>query len=426
MSVRNLRWLAALGGMTALSGGALYAAPQPLHETSYAFRGGVVIVPASGQFRAEDAGVRAHTNSRIFLPNGRRVRSSSPPAGYETPASLACIYGFVAPVSGCNPTSVTTVPAGGSKLILIVDAYDDPTATNDLSVYSQQFGLPAVTDSNFAVVYASGSKPPADSSGGWELEESLDIEMAHAMAPGAKVVLVEAASDSNADLLAAVSVAASMAANAGGGEVSSSWGEGEFSGELAYESTFSAANVVFFASTGDQHGTEFPSVLQNVVGAGGTSINRNGSHNFVSQTSWADVGGGLSSYVAIPAYQSAEPKIVKVVGKVRGVPDFSFDANPSTGVDVYDSTAYEGTVYDWIVVGGTSVASPALSASINSAGSFAPSTAAELSTVYAGYTDTSDWTDITSGGCNNKGEISAKKGYDLCTGVGVPKGYAGK
>ncbi len=425
MFKKSLRLLGAIGGMTALSTGALFAA-SPVHETSYKSRGGVVIVPASSQARPEDAGLRAHTNVRIFVPGGIHTESSSPPVGYETPASLACVYGFVAPTTGCNPTTVTTVATGGSKLVLIVDAYDDPTAANDLSVYSQQYGLPAITSSNFEVVYASGSKPAQDSSGGWELEESLDIEMAHAMAPGAKVVLVEAASSNNTDLLAAVSVAASMAAAAGGGEVSSSWGEGEFSGETSYESTFSASNVVFFASTGDEHGTEFPSVLENVVGAGGTSINRNSGHNFTSQTAWADTGGGLSSQVTIPPYQAAEKKVAKIVGKARGVPDFSFDANPNTGVEVYDSTPYEGTVYDWLVVGGTSVASPALAASINSAASFASSTVAELTTVYDNYTNTSDWTDIISGSCDNKGEINAKKGYDLCTGIGVPKGYAGK
>jgi subtilase family serine protease len=332
----------------------------------------------------------------------------------------------VTPVKGCNPTSVTTLATGGSKLVLIVDAYDDPTAASDLTVYSKQFGLPAVTSANFEVVYAAGTKPPVDSTGGWEFEESLDVQMAHALAPNAKVVLVEAASSSTSDLLAAVTVAANMAVAAGGGEVSNSWGEGEFSGEDSYESTFAAANTVFFASTGDSHGTLFPSVLQNVIGAGGTSINRNPSHVFTDQTSWVDGGGGISSQIAIPSYQAAEKKVAKVVGKKRGVPDFSFDANPNTGVVIYDTTPYEGETLDWAVVGGTSVASPALAASINAAGSFAASTVAELTTIYGDYTTKADWTDITSGNCSNKGNIQAKKGYDLCTGIGVPNGYAGK
>jgi subtilase family serine protease len=425
MNRNILRGLCA-AGMTALSTTALLAAAPGAHETMYSTNGGIVVVPASSQALPGDAGVRAHTNIRLFFPHGVRGRATAPAVGYETPASLACVYAFVTPVKGCNPTSVTTLATGGSKLVLIVDAYDDPTAASDLTVYSKQFGLPAVTSANFEVVYAAGTKPPVDSTGGWEFEESLDVQMAHALAPNAKVVLVEAASSSTSDLLAAVTVAANMAVAAGGGEVSNSWGEGEFSGEDSYESTFAAANTVFFASTGDSHGTLFPSVLQNVIGAGGTSINRNPSHVFTDQTSWVDGGGGISSQIAIPSYQAAEKKVAKVVGKKRGVPDFSFDANPNTGVVIYDTTPYEGETLDWAVVGGTSVASPALAASINAAGSFAASTVAELTTIYGDYTTKADWTDITSGNCSNKGNIQAKKGYDLCTGIGVPNGYAGK
>jgi subtilase family serine protease len=423
LSIANI---GAIFGVTALTawGGALYAA-EPPHETTYRGPRGLIVVPASSQARAEDAGVRAHTNTQILFPGFIRSNASSPPAGYETPASLACVYGFATPVKGCNPANVTALATGGSKLVIVVDAYDYPTATNDLSVFSNQFGLPAVNANNFEVVYATGTKPGQDSSGGWELEEGLDIEMAHALAPGAKVILMEAASDSNSDLLYADTVAAALAASAGGGEVSNSWGEGEFNGETSYESTFTGSNVVFFASTGDSPGVEFPSVLQNVVGAGGTSINRNGG-NFVSQSTWPDGGGGTSKYVTIPSYQSAVAKIKKVVGKYRGVPDFSFDANPNTGVVMYDTTPYEGQVLDWLVVGGTSVASPSLAATVNSAGSFAASTVAELTTVYNGYANTANWTDIVLGTCGNNGGTKAKKGYDFCTGIGVPNGYGGK
>jgi subtilase family serine protease len=424
---RRLARLSALGGMTALATFTVAAnAAAPLHEIVVTNEKGTVITPVSSQFQPEDAGVRAHTNVMIFVPKGIHHDSNSPAVGYETPASLACVYGFVAPVKGCNPTSVTALPTGGSKLVIVVDAYDYPTAANDLGVYSKQFGLPAVTASNFEVVYATGTKPGQDSSGGWELEEALDIEMAHAMAPNAKVILMEAASSNTSDLLTAETAAAKLAVAAGGGEVSNSWGGGESSGENSYESTFSGTNVVFFASTGDSPGTEFPSVLQNVVGAGGTSINRDGNHNFVSQTTWSSDGGGISKYVPVPSYQSAIKKVSKIVGKFKGVPDFSFDANPNTGVVMYDTTPYEGSVLDWLVVGGTSVASPALAASINSAGSFAASTSAELTTAYKGYTNKANWTDITSGSCDNHGQIDAKKGYDLCTGIGVPNGYAGK
>jgi len=424
MSKISWAWRAGLAGATALTCLGAAAAAEAPHETSYAVAGGIVVKPASSQARPEDRGLYAHTNIQLFFKDGVRAPSSTPPVGKETPASLACVYGFVAPTAGCSPTVVTTLPTGGSKAVYLVDAYDDPTAANDLGVYSAQFGLPAITGSNFQVVYAGGSKPPQDSTGGWELEESLDIEMAHAMAPNATVVLVEAQSNSTKDLLAAEKVAATMAAAGGGGEISNSWGESEFTGEGKYEKDFVSANTVFFASTGDSAGTIFPSVLQNVVGAGGTSINRNFStHDFVSQTTWTSGGGGSSSGIKIPKYQKP---VKAVVGTMRGVPDFSFDANPSTGVVIYDTTPYNGTVENWTVVGGTSVASPALAASVNAAGSFAASTKAELTLVYKGYTNASNWTDITSGNCGNNGGATALVGYDFCTGIGVPNGYGGK
>jgi hypothetical protein len=124
--------------------------------------------------------------------------------------------------------------------------------------------------------------------------------------------------------------------------------------------------------------------------------NRN---NYTDPTAWSDGGGGKSSQITIPSYQSAEKKVKKVVGKTRGVPDFTWDANPNSGVAIYDSTPYEGETLDWLTVGGTSVSSPSLAATINAAGSFAASTVAELTSVYAGYTNTANWTDVTSGSC---------------------------
>jgi subtilase family serine protease len=426
MTELKLARLAAIFGTTALAawGGALQAA-DAAHETSYRGEHGLIVSPASSQARPEDAGIRAHTNISILFPGFVRARNSSPPAGYETPASLACVYGFVPQAEGCNPASVTALPSGGSKVVVLVDAFDDPTATNDLAAYSTQFGLPPITSSNFQVVYATGTKPPQDPLGAWELEESLDIEMAHAMAPGARIILVEAQSQDNTDLFQAEAVASRLAAAAGGGEVSNSWCEYEFGGESSDEAVFTGAHVVFTAATGDTPGTCFPSVLKNVVAAGGTSINRSNG-NFVSQTTWEYGGGGSSTYVKIPSYQSGVKRIDRRVGTNRGAPDFSFDANPDTGVVIYDTTPYLGQILDWTVVGGTSIASPALAAVINSAGRFETSTVAELTMVYRRFLKVTNWTDVTLGLCGNNGGAKAKIGYDFCTGIGVPNGYGGK
>ena len=320
--------------------------------------------------------------------------------------------------------TLTTVATGGSKVVAVVDAYDYPTAKADLAAFSKQYGLPAVTASNFQVVYAGGSKPSQDSTGGWEVEEALDIDMAHALAPGAKVILVEAASNSFADLFAAETVASNLVSQAGGGEVSNSWSGGEFSGEESYESDFSTSGVVYFASTGDSAGIGIPAALSNVVAVGGTTVNRDSSGNYVNQTAWSNTGGGSSAYVPVPSYQSP---VSKIVGSNRGTPDISLVADPSTGVWVYDTTPYQGTKLQWFVVGGTSASSPALAAIVNNASNFFASTAAELTAVYKGFRRQANWTDVKGGTCGSNGaSITAAKGWDFCTGVGTPLGRAAK
>jgi len=180
---------------------------------------GRVVTPDSALERPDDVGLRAHTPYRILVPADRSKFAPGEPNGlalpafaasavpgppfsgyaYETPASLGCIYHLTKSSTGCNPNVATGNPTNGSKAIGIVDAYDYPTAMADLNAYSAQFGLPAVTTSTFKVVYAGGTNgcngsQPVNNAG-WEGEEALDIEMVHAMAPQAKVYLVEAQSN---------------------------------------------------------------------------------------------------------------------------------------------------------------------------------------------------------------------------------------
>ncbi|MFY9674524.1 MAG: S53 family peptidase [Terriglobales bacterium] len=378
-----------------------------------------VFIPDSSMERADQIGSSAHTNIQVFLPAEapRNEQAIGPPyAGYayETPASLACVYGLVTAVTGCNPNQVTRVPSGGARMIALVDAYDAPNAASDLAKFSAQFGLPPA---NFQVVYASGSKPAYDM--GWEFEESLDVQWAHAMAPSAKIVLVEAASNSFADLMKAEDVASQMVAAAGGGEVSNSWGGSEFSGETSYDSHFVKAGVVFLASSGDNPGTSWPSTSPNVVAAGGTTVRRNPATGaFLGEVPWDAAGGGISAIEARPAFQNS---VSTAVGSYRGVPDLSFDANPVTGVWIYDSN-----VGGWNIVGGTSVASPSLAGILNLAGRFYTSSNAELVAIYGNLKTTADFNDITSGYCGPYSGYSAGTGWDFCTGVGSDKGMGGK
>jgi kumamolisin len=404
---------------------------------------GTVIIPPSNQAALEDKGTRAHTNLRLVAPPSASP-SELPPYlgyGYETPASLACIYRLVAPIRGCNPNSTINNPNGGSQSIAIVDAFDDPGAAADLAYFSAQFGLPFSPD-KFKVVYAQGTQPPTDPSGGWEIEESLDIEYAHAMAPHATLYLVEANSNFNSDLYSAVLVATNLIRCGktttcpddahGKGEISMSWGGGEFPNEADYDWVFTGHNVVYLAATGDSAGVIYPSASPNVIGVGGTSTARSlQTGNLIQEISWSDAGGGLSFYEPTPPYQAALPAYITQGS--RALPDVSADANPNNGYWVYDSFPVDGAS-GWWLVGGTSASTPLLAGIINAAstvsGHFAPSTQAELTRMYTDFAshphNSQDFWDITYGACNYYSGSFSGPGYDLCTGIGSPKGLGGK
>jgi kumamolisin len=283
----------------------------------------------------------------------------------------------------------------------------------DLTYYSRQFGLPLPTSSSFQTVFASGRQPARNL--GWELEAALDIEMAHTMAPNAKIYLVEAASNSIYDLLAAVDKAAQLVAAAGGGEVSMSWGTGEFGYEGYFNSHFQKNGVVFFASTGDAPGVWWPSASANVVAVGGTSLARNlSSFAFLYHATWAEAGGGSSSVVPIPAYQSS---IAGLAGANRAVPDISAVADPATGVWVFDSG--NG---GWFSVGGTSVASPLIAGIVNSSGHFYASSAAQLAQIYQmSASNPATYAAATTGYCGPQAAFKADPGWNFCVGVGSPQ-----
>jgi kumamolisin len=392
---------------TAGSGSAQISIPQPgvtLPPGVTVPPGSVVIDPDSSgplivRSNSDVAGSGfAHTNTLRLIPRSgfpRFARASGPPVAgdlYETPASLACIYllGVGGKAVGCNPNQVTTVTSGGSHAIALVDAYDYPTAAADLATYDSQFGL---APANLTVVYGAGSPsagctngPQPGGNSGWNIEAAIDIEMAHAMAPQAQIYLVEAASNSFADLFNAVQVATACVVAAGGGEVSMSFGGAEFSGETSYDSIFTGAGVVYFAAAGDSPGVEYPSSSPNVIGVGGTTIARNpGTGTFESEATWnwgghGGTGGGPSSVEGNPSYQSAIAPIMAAygAGNSRGVPDLAVIANPETGVWIY-STACGG----WCVEGGASVATAVLTGIFNFGGYFYTTSFDALSTICA-------------------------------------------
>jgi subtilase family serine protease len=406
--------------------------------------GGGVTTPPSSNSSTSDAGVRAHTNIQFLSSPGHYGGNPQSHGGppfpgyfYEDPASLACIYNLQQSFpGGCNPNFVFQNPYGGRKAIAIVDAFDDPNAYADLQGFAAQFGVAPINPSSFIVVYApSGgatgtctgpaTEPPVDPTGGWEVEEALDIEYSHSMAPEATLYLVEAQSNYDTDLFCAVSVASSLVQKAGGGEVSMSWGGGEFPAETAYDSLFTTPGVVYFAAAGDSPGTIWPSVSPNVVAVGGTTLSTNPvSGTFLGENGWQVAGGGPSAYESRPSYQNG---IARTVGDQRGVPDVSLDANPSTGVWVLDhfmAASTCGGTPCWYVVGGTSVSTPTWAGIVNAAGSFSASSNAELTKLYR--EGEFGFNDITLGSCGLYMGYFASPGWDFCTGLGSPSSYFGK
>ncbi len=318
--------------------------------------------------------------------------------------------------TGLSPAKVKAayhLPAtGGSGTIAIVDAFDDPNAASDLSVFSSTFGLPAANfeKHKMATVVSTDA--------GWAVEESLDIQWAHAIAPTAKILLVEAKSDYGDDLLSAVKYAAARSDVVA---VSMSWGAPEFNTEANYDAYFTSkySLVTFFASSGDS-GTEvdWPAVSTNVVGVGGTRLNFNTDGSLLSETAWSGSGGGLSRYESEPGYQITY-RVPGANGK-RAVPDVSYNADPHSGVSVYDSFGYAGQ-RGWFVIGGTSAGAPQWAAVKALVGW---SSAARNSSFYRDAATSNYSTffrDITIGTNGTCGfYCSAVANYDYVTGLGSP------
>src|SRR5262249_14398572 len=178
---------------------------------------------------------------------------------------------------------------------------------------------------------------------------ALDVEWAHAIAPRAHIVLVEAKSNSFADLMQAIDTAVTKYnANV----VSMSFGGNEFASEVNYDFHFSKwPNVTFVASSGDNVcGVEYPAASPYVLAVGGTTLNLSSDGTWGGESAWSGSGGGVSAYEGRPSYQGG-------TSGGRVVPDVAYDADPNTGFAVYDSYKYQGQS-GWFVVGGTSAGAP--------------------------------------------------------------------
>ena len=334
---------------------------------------------------------------------------------YYNPSQIKTAYGI-------NSIAVNSITGDGTgQTIAIVDAYKDPNIATELAQFTSNFGLPTTT---LTVVNQSGSASLSHVSydAGWSQEIALDVEWAHAIAPGAKILLVEANSTSDSDLLTAVATAKNYT---GVSVVSMSWGGDEYNGETSNDSYFTTTNghtgVTFLAAAGDNGSPGlWPAYSSNVVAAGGTTLPINSNGSYGGETGWSDGGGGTSVYESKPSYQNA----VNTTSH-RQIPDVSFDADLNTGVLVYwiDNQTKQGA---WYAFGGTSVASPCLAGLIAIVNQLrvsqgistlnSPSNPTQTQTLLYSL-PSGDFHDIVSG---SNGGFSCAAGYDEVTGIGSP------
>jgi subtilase family serine protease len=296
---------------------------------------------------------------------------------------------------------------GGHGTIAIVGAYDAKVIEADLAAFSLAFNLPSCTvKSGCFSKHLMTAKEASNS--GWALETALDVEWAHAIAPDAHIVLVEATTPSGANLLKAVDYAASLPEVV---SISMSWGGGEFPEEVSLDSHFkSISGALFFASSGD-HGTgaSWPASSPFVIGVGGTSIALKSDKSLLKETAWSGSGGGISVYEKEPTYQSDYS--IPRAGGMRAIPDVSYDADPTSGFPIYHAGL-------WRTVGGTSAGAPQWAA-IATLGS-----GITLNNIYKdkASTDASRYfRDIVSGSNGDCGYLcTARARYDYVTGLGSP------
>jgi subtilase family serine protease len=312
---------------------------------------------------------------------------------------------------GLTPSEVKAIyklpSSGGKGTIAIIDAYDDASIEKDLGAFSKTFGLPACTTANGCFEqHLMNAKESSNS--GWALETTLDVEWAHAIAPSAKILLIEAPTPSGQNFINAIDYATSRSDVV---SVSMSFGGAEFPEEVSLDSHFNSKNgAVFFASAGDNgSGASWPASSPNVIGVGGTSLSLAASGAVKTETAWSGSGGGISAYEKAPAFQSKYS--ISKSGGMRAIPDVAYDADPDSGFSIERNGV-------WRVAGGTSAGAPqwaaiaALGSGVNNT-NFYSDKASTNSRQY--------FRDIVSGTNGACGYVcDARAHYDYVTGLGAP------
>jgi subtilase family serine protease len=350
----------------------------------------------------------SHCQMKFLGKPSKKPLAAAAPAGGYGPSDLQSAYALPAATAGAGQT------------VAIVDAFDDTTAEADLATYRSQYGLPACTTANgcFKKLNQSGTQgsyPSGDQ--GWAVEISLDFDMVSAACPQCHIMLVEANSNANADLYAAEDTAARLGAN----EISNSYGGSESSSDPSDSSHFNHPGVAITVSSGDDgYGVEFPAASPFVTAVGGTTLSKASNARGWTESAWSGAGSGCSAYEAKQSWQTDTG-----CGR-RTVADVSADADPNSGVNVYDSNCSAvnqmlGTCFKgWGVVGGTSASAPIIASVYALAGN-----ASSLTYGSFPYSHTSALNDVTAGNngsCSPAYLCTSGPGFDGPTGLGTPNG----
>ncbi|MCX7275242.1 MAG: putative Ig domain-containing protein [Burkholderiales bacterium] len=364
-----------------------------------------------------------------------------------SPAQIRAAYRLPAlPAVGATPTAAQAAQLGAGQTIYIVNAYNNPNVVAELAAFNQKFGLPicttraiattatlplaraATSGCDFSVVYSTPAggmtaAVPAYNAG-WATETALDVQWAHATAPLARIVLIQAGDASVNSLVGAIKLANAM----GPGIVSMSFGALEGTWTASVDSAFAAPNMTYLAATGDSGAAvSWPSVSPKVIAVGGTTLTYTGSGNR-SEVVWSGTGGGISAYTATPSYQTSSVPGLGTVAR-RAVADVAFNADPASGQ--YVAVINPGsTTVNWMSVGGTSLSTPqwaGLMAMANAVRATVGKTAlgaahsvlyGQISTVPGTYA--SAFADITQASNGTCLLCTARAGYDVPTGLGTP------
>jgi hypothetical protein len=356
----------------------------------------------------------------VRTPADHRITpdASGPPSTALGPADIQSAY---------NLPSAT---AGGGQTVAIVDAFDDTTAEADLAAFRSQYGLPPCTTANgcFSKVNQQGQASPLPSNNGgpdgWAVEISLDLDAVSSACPNCNVLLVEADDNSDANLEAAVNEAVTLGAKF----VSNSYGGTETASETTTDDlAYDHPGVAITASAGDSgYGVNYPSASQYVTAVGGTRLTKDTSvARGWDETVWNEeasgegaTGSGCSAYEPQPSFQQGISQLTAVCQN-RATADVSADADPVSGLAVYDTNGEDG----WLQVGGTSLASPLIAATYALAGTPVPGTYPNAYP-YHDPSQSADLNDITTGSNGSCGNVlcTAGTGWDGPTGLGTPDG----